>query len=143
MAPETLSAPGTYDPRSDLYGVGAVGYFLLTGKPVFEAGTIAEAFGHHLHSEPVPPSERIGRQLPPDLEAVILRCLRKQMDERPASARELARQLDACGLASPWTRQEAERWWQAFRESGGAPSDDPSLAETVMVDLETRSGRHA
>jgi serine/threonine-protein kinase len=141
MAPETLSAPGIYDPRSDLYAVGAVGYFLLTGKPVFEAGTVAEAFGHHLHSEPVAPSARLGRPVPAEIEAIILRCLKKSMNERPASARELARELEQCAATSPWTRQQAEQWWRAFRDSQETPSADPSIAVTVAVDLSAGTGR--
>jgi hypothetical protein len=119
--------------------VGALGYFLVTGKPLFEAATVAEAFGHHLHSEPIPPSQRLGRAVPADLESLLLRCLRKRMDERPASAHEMGRALDQCAVTSPWTRQQAEAWWRSFRDANDAPAVDPTLAVTVTVDLGARA----
>ena len=100
MPPEVLTATSSGDPRSDLYALGATGYFLLTSEPVFQAATVAEAFGHHLHSPPVPPSERSTQAVPPDLEAVILRCLAKNVDDRPVSARALLREGDAGGAES-------------------------------------------
>jgi len=142
MAPEMLTAPGTFDPRSDLYALGAVGYFLLTGKPIFDAATIAEAFGHHLHSEPMQPSQRLGQALPADLESVIMRCLRKQVDERPASAHELARELKQCAKTSRWTTEQAATWWRAFRESQQPPPQDPSGAVTVAIDWHGRFDQH-
>jgi len=61
MAPETISKAGGAEPRSDIYALGAVGYFLLTGEHVFTGKTIVEVCAHHLHTDPVPPSERLGR----------------------------------------------------------------------------------
>jgi eukaryotic-like serine/threonine-protein kinase len=144
MAPEALTSPAAVDARSDLYAVGAVGYFLLTGQPLFEAATVAEAFGHHLHTQPTPPSERLGRPIPADIEAAILRCLRKNVDERPATAHDLAAELKACDCASRWTSEDAARWWASFRESGAPPRPlaeeiDPGLAITVAVDLSART----
>src|SRR4029077_236110 len=71
MCPEALTAPETVDPRSDLYAVGAVGYFLLTSVPPFSGNTLVEVCGHHLHSAPVPPSKRRGSPIPRRLEALI------------------------------------------------------------------------
>ena len=73
----------TVDGRSDLYALGAVGYFLLTGRHVFEGGTLVEVCSHHLRTPPVAPSKRLGRPLPPDLESVVLSCLEKDPARRP------------------------------------------------------------
>ena len=75
MSPESLRASDGSDPRGDLYALGAVGYFLITGHTVFDAGSIAEILGHHLHTDPVPPSQRLGRPVPADLETVLMQCL--------------------------------------------------------------------
>jgi eukaryotic-like serine/threonine-protein kinase len=146
MPPESLTSPGGLDRRSDLYAVGAVGYFLLTAEPVFQASTVAEAFGHHLHSEPVPPSKRTARPVPADLESVILRCLSKNRDARPHDAATLARELNRCSTAADWTRDDAVAWWQRFRRSqphAARPdldAGDPSTAITVTVDVNERLG---
>ncbi len=86
MAPEAISQPDTVDGRSDLYAVGAVAYFLLTGQHVFEAATVLEVCSKHMLEAPMPPSQRLGKALPADLEAIVLACLAKDRDARPASA---------------------------------------------------------
>jgi len=142
MPPEVLTASTSGDPRSDLYALGAVGYFLLTAQPVFEAGTVAEVFVHHMHTEPVPPSDRTSTPIPEDLETVILRCLKKKLDDRPASARALLRELKRCTSVSQWTTDQAAEWWSAFR---AAPPQTPGLAQppgpdavTLSIDLAER-----
>jgi eukaryotic-like serine/threonine-protein kinase len=134
LSPEAMTSPEAGDPRSDLYALAAVGYYLVTGRPVFEGRTVAEIIGHHLHTEPVPPSARLGRQVPSDLEAVLMRCLRKDPDERPASARELRDGLRACGQVRPWTTVEAAAWWEAFRATP-APADEPVAVEEPLVTI--------
>jgi serine/threonine-protein kinase len=112
LAPEAIRSP-VADARADLYSVGAVAYFLLTGRHVFEGRTIIEICGHHLHTAPVPPSERLGRPLPATLEAWVLACLEKDPARRPASASEAAARLERCGLAGEWTPDAARDWWVA------------------------------
>lgn len=107
LAPEAITDPTHIDHRVDLYALGAVGYCLLTGSPPFQGRTTVEVCGHHLHSAPVAPSERLGVPLPGSLEAVILRCLAKRREERPESARELQRLLRECALVAPWTDADA------------------------------------
>ena len=141
LSPESLRSPDAGDPRSDLYALGAVGYFLITGRPVFDAATIAEIIGHHLHTDPVPPSQRLGRPLPPDLEAVLLQCLRKQADDRPSSARALREALRRCGRVRPWTTSDAAAWWETFRSIRGTDADAlpfPDRRVTVSVDVTSR-----
>jgi hypothetical protein len=141
MSPESMNAPETADPRGDLYALGAVGYFMLTGHPVFEGTTVFDIIGHHLHSEPVPPSRRGAVEVPPDLERVILRCLRKNADERHASAADLRDELRRCAGVKPWTAAEAAAWRQAFRadQVARAPLPPGPLPElTMTVDITER-----
>ena len=111
MSPESIQNPDTVDARSDLYAVGAVGYFLLTGTPVFEGRSAVEVCTHHVQTPPETPTQRAGKSIGGDLEAVILSCLEKNPDSRPASARILADSLNACQDAHSWTVADAERWW--------------------------------
>lgn len=94
ISPEAISAPETVDPRSDLYGLGAVAYFLLTGAPVFPGDNVIEVCSHHLHSEPARLSSRaVPGGTPPGLESIVLDCLAKDPRQRPPSAAALARRL--------------------------------------------------
>ncbi len=125
MAPEALASPQRVGPRTDLYALGAVGYFLLTGSPVFTGNTV-EVLGHHLHTSPVRPSERLGRALPSHLEEVVLSCLEKDPDRRPRDARALDHALEAAGVEG-WTDDDARAWWTAraasrAAEGGAAPT---------------------
>jgi eukaryotic-like serine/threonine-protein kinase len=143
MSPEAMTSPDAGDPRSDLYAVGAVGYFLLTGHPVFEGGSVAEIIGHHLHTEPVPPSKRSSMPIPADLDAVILKCLRKRAEDRPPDARALREDLRRCRLVQPWTTSDAEAWWRTFRSSGPAIAQRGAATAsggsiTVNVDVDER-----
>jgi hypothetical protein len=114
MTPEAVEAPEQVDARSDLYAVGAVAYFLLTGRPVFEGRSAVEVLAHHLHDAPILPSERLGRVIEPGLEALILRCLAKDRAHRPADASALLAALEAGpALHVPaWTPQDARGWWE-------------------------------
>ncbi len=111
MAPEAIRDSKSADPRSDLYAVAAVGYFLLTGTPVFAGRSPLETIHHHLQTEPEPLSRRLGRPVPSELEALILRCLSKDADQRPESAKALARALAACQDVPPWDEGAAQGWW--------------------------------
>ncbi len=115
LAPEAVRS-SAIDARSDIYAVGAVGYFLLAGRNVFEGDTLVEVCSHHLHTTPSPPSERLGRPLPRDLEAAVLSCLEKDPDLRPQSARALLGRLAACEDAGRWSEQEAAEWWTVRRD---------------------------
>ena len=110
MAPESIRS-GAADPRSDIYAVGAVGYYLLTGCHVFTGQSVVEICGHHLHTQPVSPSERIGHDLPPDLEVWVMRCLEKSPDSRPGSAAEAAEEL-ATTYDDSWDAERARDWWR-------------------------------
>ena len=122
LAPETITDPTSVDHRVDLYALGAVGYCLLTGMPPFQGRSTVEVCGHHLHSVPVPPSQRTSQPLPEALEQLLLRCLAKKRDDRPSSARELARALGDCALTTPWNEDDAREFWRRWRETKAADS---------------------
>ncbi|HMJ16290.1 MAG TPA: serine/threonine-protein kinase [Polyangiaceae bacterium] len=125
VAPETLTAPEAVDARADLYALGAVGYWLLTGTHVFDGKSIVEVCAHHLHTVPEPPSARLGAAVAADLENLLLACLSKRPEDRPASAHALRERLLACAVAGNWTNARAAEWWAAHRHqlrSGGAGS---------------------
>lgn len=111
LSPEAITTPNAMDGRSDLYAVGAVGYLLLTGTPPFSGNSVVEVCGHHLHTPPTPPSARLGRPLPAELERIILRCLAKDRDERPRDAASLRDELLASPLSDSWVPERAANWW--------------------------------
>ena len=110
LAPE-MALDSKIDGRADIYSLGCVAYWLLTGSLVFEADNIMALLAKHLQEDPVPPSKRTELEIPTDLEEVILDCLRKNPVDRPSSAEELANRLSDCDVAA-WTKQDAKRWWQ-------------------------------
>jgi serine/threonine-protein kinase len=111
MAPESITAPESVDRRIDLYALGAVAYFLVTGTPPFQGGSVVEVCGHHLHTAPTPPSERLGQALPEAFERLLLRCLAKSPGERPQTASELQSLLLDCAIPE-WTPEQARGWWR-------------------------------
>ena len=144
MAPEAVAGNVALDGRSDLYALGAVGYFLLTGSPVFQAESVVEVFAHHLHTPPDPPSVRKGILVPEDLERVILRCLAKRPADRYDSARELRHALDRCAENSPWDGDLALQWWAASRSGRRdrpAPPFQSGGGQTIMIDVTQRVAR--
>jgi serine/threonine protein kinase len=110
MAPEVARASLTVDPRADLYALGCIAYFLLTGTLVFTDSNPVGVALKHMKTPAVPPSQRSGQFVPADLERVILMCLEKDRSARPASAREVERMLAACDVA-PWSEDDAAAWW--------------------------------
>jgi len=111
MSPEAITKPDGMDARSDLYALGAVGYYLLTGDHVFVAATAVEVCSHHLHTTPQPPSKRLGAPVPEDLEGILMRCLEKSPSSRPGSAAALQRDLRRCREFGDWDAERARRWW--------------------------------
>ncbi|HYJ10926.1 MAG TPA: serine/threonine-protein kinase, partial [Polyangiaceae bacterium] len=112
MAPEMLRFQAPVDARADLYALGCVGYWLITGKRVFEAETRHDMLVMHAHQKPVLPSRRIDRPMHPGLEAIVMQCLEKNPNKRPQTARELADALGALQFEHPWTDERAELWWK-------------------------------
>jgi len=121
MAPEIVGGDEV-TPLADVYSIGCVAYWLLTGQLVFEAENPGRAMKRHLLDPPAPPSRRVPLPISPELDAVVLQCLAKDADDRP-DALELARRLKACPEAEAWTTQRASAWWQEHLPlSGVVPS---------------------
>ena len=122
IAPEQAMGSGV-DGRADIYSVGCVAYWLLTGQYVFTGGTPIGLLMQHIQAEPRPPSARTDRPIPRALEELVLACLAKDPAARPQSARELSRRLGELG-AEGWSQEQAREWWTANRPgaaTAGAP----------------------
>lgn len=150
MAPEAIRSPADVDARTDLYALGCVGYYLLTGTDVFPGSSVTDVCAHHLSDSPEPPSERLrdlapdSASAPNDLERAILQCLEKDPAGRPPDARAFAESLAACASAGDWTEALARQWWDAHRASPRARpplEDEASFAPTLAVELEGRGRR--
>jgi serine/threonine protein kinase len=116
IAPEVVLGTTT-DHRVDIYALGCVAYWLLTGELVFEGPGAIKVMFDHVHTAPSPPSLRAPAAIPPELDGLILECLEKEPDKRPATARALQTRLAAIAVTAPWTLERAEQWW-----SSNAPS---------------------
>lgn len=124
MSPESIQTPDMVDGRSDLYAVGAVGYFLLTGAPVFDATSIIDLCQMHMSAVPASPAARLGRAVSSEIEHALLACLEKNRAKRPQTARDLATMLDRVPAAG-WSIEAADAWWSRHErgQSSGAGSD--------------------
>ncbi|MBK7778444.1 MAG: protein kinase [Sandaracinaceae bacterium] len=145
LAPESVTNPKLLDARSDLYSVAAVGYFLLTGTPVFQGKTAVETITQHLKSAPETPSARLGRAIAADLERVLLMALAKAPEGRPESAREFAQMLETCTDAHAWRQQDSRTWWRTHgavvqeTAAGEAQTQTSQPPEALTVDMTRRT----
>jgi eukaryotic-like serine/threonine-protein kinase len=137
MAPEIALGHDRTDHRVDLYAVGCLAYWLVTGKLVFEGPTSVVVMLAHAQTPPPPPSTRTELAIPPALEALILECLDKDPDQRPASAESIQTRLQAIPVAAPWTRERAETWWS--EHAPGASAARP--VADVLLSQEARPVR--
>ena len=112
MSPEQAAGRADPDARSDLYGLGAVGYFLLTGGSPFPGRTAIEVFQRERQGPPRPLAKAARHPVPLALEAAILACLSFRKEDRPASAEALDTLLEACDVRPAWTREDAKAWWR-------------------------------
>ncbi|HEY7637740.1 MAG TPA: serine/threonine-protein kinase [Gemmatimonadales bacterium] len=115
MSPEQALGEDQVDGRSDLYAVGCVGYWLLTGTLVFKGSTPMETIVMHVHKEPETPSGRSGLPIPAELESIVLACLAKDPAARPQTADELDARLGSVRLEKEWTVERAREWWDRHR----------------------------
>jgi serine/threonine-protein kinase len=118
IAPEVALGGRELDARVDLYGLGCVAYWLLTGEKVFTGATPMEVVLNHVRTPPVPPSQRVGRPIPEDLERLVMSCLAKEPSDRPPSAEWLADRLAECHTENAWTPGRAREWWETNVLSG-------------------------
>lgn len=111
ISPEQASGKSGIDARSDIYSLGALAFFLVTGQTPFVRETAMELLAAHMKDEPTLP-HRLRPELPQDLEEVILMCLRKNPEERFSDAESLELALAACDCAERWDEYRAREWWQ-------------------------------
>lgn len=131
MAPEGMSDPTHVDVRADLFALGAVGYFLLTGHSPFPGRTAIEVFRAERQGPPAPLSSAAPIPVPSCLDEVLSRCLAFSRDERPCSAEALDAMLQACAIDPPWKVEHARAWW---RDRG------PAALASVSAEREERGG---
>jgi serine/threonine-protein kinase len=137
MAPEVVLGATDTDHRVDLYALGCVAYWLLTGKMVFEGENPMQVMMKHAQAEPKRPSDRVDLPIPAALEALVMECLEKDPARRPASAEVVRSRLDAVPLPSGWTAERAEQWWAMHRPKPG----DARPAADVLLSHEGRELR--
>lgn len=129
MAPETTRGD-TVDGRSDIYALGCVAYYLLTGQLVFEADTALQMVAKHLTAKPIPLWQRANIQLPAGLEDLVMACLAKEPEQRPQTAGELSRRLSAIEVA-PWTEDDAKEWWRTRRQGDQVGRGDRGVSPST------------
>lgn len=134
MAPE-MALGERVDGRADIYALGCVAYYLLTGSLVFEAETTFQMIAKHLQSAPVPPSRRTDKPVSPELERLILKCLAKDPFDRPQTAALLKQALEFIPTES-WSEDQARRWWENNARPAISPDTAvlPSAREPVVAD---------
>jgi serine/threonine-protein kinase len=111
MAPEQILGHAV-DGRTDIYAVGCLAYWLVTGQRVFTGTSGMDMLLKHAHAVPEPPSRRTENVVPAPLDRLVLDCLAKDPSERPASADVVRARLDDIGAADPWSPDRIHTWWQ-------------------------------
>jgi hypothetical protein len=137
MAPEIITNEGEVDQRADVYALGCVAYYLLTGQLVFEADTPMKMFLQHMQATPIPPSMRSELPIPRDVDELVLACLEKEPSKRPQNAEEVMRMIRTCRSAQTWDNDAARGWWQTnLSELTGAltvAEPAPETADRMLV----------
>jgi eukaryotic-like serine/threonine-protein kinase len=121
MPPEAFGDSAATDPRSDIYSLGALGYYLLTAEHVFDGDSDLELYPKHQTELPQPPSQRSANPISAEMEETILRCLEKEPNLRPQSVGELRGLLLTSPAANDWRPEDRAAWWARFR-AGQLPS---------------------
>jgi serine/threonine-protein kinase len=146
MAPEQIMHSQEPDRRSDIYGLGAVAYFMLTGQPPFRGENPMEVMMAHVRDTVIPPSQ-LRAEIPADLERVVLRCLAKNPHDRFQDTPSLALELERCADSVNWSPKHAARWWQdhqgqTLEKPLGKPPlerNPPATKTTLATDGQTKA----
>jgi eukaryotic-like serine/threonine-protein kinase len=139
IAPEMVRGDREPDHRVDIYTLGCVGYWLLTGRLVFQAPNAIQLMYQHANATPVPPSQRSELEIPPELDSIILACLAKLPEDRPQTAGELSRRLAAAVSDEAWSEERAHRWWERHHPESGKPeptTEHRTLTKTMDIGWE-------
>ncbi len=118
LAPEAAEAKLDLDARVDIYSLGCLAYWLLTGRIVFEEASSMATILAHVRQQPVPPSQRTENEIPAALENLIMQCLEKDPVRRPQSVEIIAEHLGACAVGETWDARRAEHWWRTHQPEG-------------------------
>ncbi len=140
LAPEAITSAAAFGPAGDVYALGAVGYFLLTGREVFSGTSPIEIISKHLTSPAPRLSDLIDRSVDTGLERVLMRCLAKDPQERCADGRDLAAALSSLDLEG-WTEAQAQHWWDTHELRTQSKGPASSTART-RLDVDVESRRH-
>jgi serine/threonine protein kinase len=133
LSPEAVEHPENITPQADVYAIGAVAYFLVTGTTVFGGNSVWDICMKQARAIPDPPSARLGRPMSAGLESLILRCLAKKPEDRPPGAQALAEELEHLGPLQGWTSADANTWWACFKKAPVDTTDTGfSEAETAV-----------
>jgi len=145
IAPETIRAAEQVDARVDVYALGAVAYYMLSGRPIFDDTLAAvDILTRQMTEMPPPPSSIVEVPVPADLEELVMRCLAKDPDARPAGTAAMLDELDALEDAGAWGPREARKWWAihtelaGFSTSGGDTADQSQSSRTIAIDVQER-----
>ena len=136
IAPEAILGHVDIDRRVDVYALGCVAYFLLTGERVFGAANMMTVLMRHVQEEPMAPSHRTEQQIPREVDEFVLACLRKDPKHRPASAEELLQMAVTCKIVDPWDQRAAREWWEGYLPHLATPAK----ANTPTGDVSVRCG---
>jgi serine/threonine-protein kinase len=131
IAPEIVRGDPVIDHRVDIYALGCVAYWLLTGRLVFEGPNAIQLMFQHAQNAPVPPSERMELELSPAFDQLVLACLAKRPEDRPANATDLAHRLEAAVTGQQWTEERAEHWWHRHHPESSGPA--PTSCELMLT----------
>jgi serine/threonine-protein kinase len=138
MSPEQASAYEDVDGRADIYSLGAVAFYLLTGQPPFTSKNVLELLAAHRNSEVAPPSRR-NPAVPADVDQIILKCMAKNVSERFQDADGLRNALEQCSCANKWGPQEAATWWRSIEGTTKAERNEPEPAIDATVEYLSKS----
>ena len=140
MSPEAIETPSRVDARADIYSLGALAYYLLTGEHVFPGTSALDVCHDHVHTAPVPPSKRVDAEIPPAFEALILDCLAKDPADRPSTAADFEERLLSCPGVGVWDRARANLWWRDHDELRRRHPHSPGAVSvrTLPIDLKGR-----
>jgi serine/threonine-protein kinase len=114
MAPEQALGGRQVDGRADIYSLGCVGYWLVTGQRVFEGASAIEMIVRHADARPIPPSQRTSAYVPQAFDHLILACLEKNPEDRPQTADDVALRLSGIDTRAVWSQDDAHQWWMAM-----------------------------
>jgi len=131
MSPEQADSRDSLDARTDIYSLGAVAYFLLTGRPPFVRATAMQILAAHMLEPVVAPDQVCA--VPADLQAVVLRCLAKDPAERFAGAEDLDRALAACSDSGRWDEEQARAWWSSRGQTGNRSASEAFTVEAAST----------